>query len=391
MVHCAPCRRKAATLSARQQRLRPEELRLPVDLLPRDGRFGCGPSKVRPDAIKVLCGAQAGLLGTSHRRPPVKGLVGRLQEGLASLFAPPDGYEVVLGLGGATAFWDAATYALIERRSLHYVFGEFSGKFAAAAERAPWLEAPVIVESDVGARPELRAEAGVDAQALTHNETSTGVAQAIRRPDGDALVLVDATSGAAGLPVDLAEADAYYFSLQKGFAAEGGLWVAFLSPRAIERIRRLVGERHVPAFLDLTIAIENSRKQQTYNTPAIATLILAVDQVEWLLDRGGLDRSVADCAEKAAHVYRWAEERPFAAPFVSDPDARSAVVATIDLDSVSADDVNAALRANGVLDTDAYRKLGRNQLRVGMFPAVDLDDVRAYTACVDWLAERLSG
>ncbi len=366
------------------------DLTIPSDLLPADGRFGSGPTKVRDEALQRLAADAAALMGTSHRKPPVKALVGRLQEGLATLFELPEGYEVVLGVGGATSFWESAAFGLVERRSLHYVFGEFSAKFAAATDAAPWLEGPRLVESDPGTRPALTADDDVDVQALTHNETSTGVAMDIARPDGDALVLVDGTSGAGGLPVGIGDTDAYYFSLQKGFGADGGLWIAFLSPAALDRARRLSDDRYVPAFLDLTIAIDNSRKQQTYNTPALATLVLAVDQVEWMLERGGVSWAIGDCAAKAGHVYEWAEDRPWAEPFVTDDAARSDVVATIDLDGVDADDVNDVLRANGIVDSDGYRKLGRNQLRIGMFPAIDFADIRAYTDCVDWVVEQLT-
>lgn len=366
------------------------DLVIPTELLPRDGRFGCGPTKVPPQAVAALADRGAALLGTSHRKLPVKALVERLQEGLVDLFELSDDYEVVLGVGGATAFWDAAAFCLVERRSLHYVFGEFSTKFAGSTAAAPWLQDPVRVTSRPGTRPVLGSDPSVDVQALTHNETSTGVAMDIARPDGEALVLVDATSGAAGLPVDVRESDAYYFSLQKGFASEGGLWVALMSPAAIERAQQLARERYVPPFLDLAIAIDNSREQQTYNTPAIATLFLAAEQVDWMLARGGLESMVAGCAAKAAFVYEWAEETDYTTPFVTDPAARSNVVATVDLsEELDAGDVNAVLRANGIVDTDAYRKLGRNQLRVGLFPAIDMDDVVAFTRCVDWIADRL--
>ncbi|HEX2026517.1 MAG TPA: phosphoserine transaminase [Nitriliruptorales bacterium] len=365
------------------------ELTIPSDLLPRDGRFGCGPSKVRPEAVTALAERATDVLGTSHRQAPVRGLVRRFQQGLATLFQLPDGHEVALGVGGATAFWDAAVFCLVRERSLHYIFGEFSSKFHGAVAAAPWLASPVAVRAEPGARPELVSRPSVDVQALTHNETSTGVAMDIVRPQDEVLVLVDATSGAGGLPVDVANTDAYYFSLQKGFGSEGGLWVALLSPAAVERIESLPRERYVPAFLDLRTALDNSRQHQTYNTPAIATLFLAVEQVEWMLGEGGLAWSTAQCAAKADHVYTWADRAPFASPFVTDPAARSNVVATIDLAGVSGDDVNRVLRANGIVDTEPYRKLGRNQLRVGMFPAVRLEDVVAYTACVDWVVERL--
>jgi phosphoserine aminotransferase len=369
----------------------PAQITIPNDIRPRDGRFGCGPSKVRREAIDRLAAEGSGLLGTSHRKPPIRNLVARLQEGLASLFDLPDGYEVVLALGGATAFWEMAAFGLVEERSRHYVFGEFSSKFAKATAAAPWLDTPVTVDADYGTRPSLAADEGVDVQALTHNETSTGVMMDIARPDDDALVVVDATSGAGGLPVDIAATDVYYFSLQKGFASEGGLVVAIVSPAAIERIGRIAASgRYIPTFLDLATALDNSRKHQTYNTPAIATLFLAADQVDWMNDQGGLGAMVAASRRKAEIVYGWAQARDWAAPFVADPDARSLVVATVDLDGVAADDVNAALRANGIADTDAYRKLGRNQLRVGMFPAVDEADLEAYTRSVDHVVAQLT-
>lgn len=369
------------------------DLVLPADLLPADGRFGCGPSKIRPQALERLAEVGDQLLGTSHRQVRVKDQVRRLQQGLAALFGAPDDYEVLLAVGGATAFWDAAAFGLVEQRSRHYVFGEFSGKFAAATKAAPWLEAPEVVEAAFGSRPQPSPAEACDVQAFTHNETSTGVMQDLHRVD-DALVLVDATSGAGGLPVDLAQTDVYYFSLQKGFASEGGLVAAFVSPAAVERIERLArSDRYIPTFLDLATALDNSRKHQTYNTPGVATVFLAAEQVDWMNETfGGLDGVVAEQRRKADAIYGWAQDRPWASPFVADPDARSLVVATIDLDdAVSADEVNAVLRANGILDTDAYRKLGRNQLRVGMFPAVDRADVEAYTACVDHVVDRLAG
>jgi phosphoserine aminotransferase len=371
----------------------PADLTIPDELLPVDGRFGCGPSKVRPEAVARLAAVADGLLGTSHRKPAVKGQVQRLQEGLAGLFGLPDGYEVLLTVGGATAFWEAAAFGLVEQRSRHYTFGEFSSKFAKATAAAPWLGDPDVVASEPGTRPQASAApAGVDVQAFTHNETSTGVMQDPVRTD-DALVLVDATSGAGGLPVDLNQTDVYYFSLQKGFASEGGLTVALVSPAAVERIERIAAsDRYVPTFLDLQTALGNSRQHQTYNTPSVSTVFLAAEQVDWMRATfGGLDDVVAAQRTKAAQVYGWATDRSWAAPFVAEEDARSLVVATIDLDeAVSADEVNAVLRANGVLDTDAYRKLGRNQLRVGMFPAVDAADLQAYTACVDWVVEQLA-
>jgi phosphoserine aminotransferase len=370
----------------------PAAIRLPADLLPADGRFGCGPSKVRVEALQALAATGDHLLGTSHRKARVKDQVRRLRNGMADLFRLPDGYEVLLTMGGATAFWDMATFGLVERRSRHYTFGEFSAKFAAATRAAPFLDDPDVVAADPGTRPAVTPAPDADVQALTHNETSTGVMMDLRRPADDALVLVDATSGAGGLPVDLHETDVYYFSLQKGFASEGGLAVVLVSPAAVERIERIAAsDRYVPTFLSLKGALDNSRQDQTYNTPAIATIFLAAEQVDWMNSNGGLDGMVARSQAKADHLYGWADARTWASPFVAAPEARSLVVATVDLDGVSADDVNAALRANGILDTDAYRKLGRNQLRIGMFPAVELADLQAYTACVDHVVAALSG
>jgi phosphoserine aminotransferase len=368
------------------------ELTIPDDLLPRDGRFGSGPSKVRPEALAELARIGDGVLGTSHRQDRVKSQVARLQDGLRGLFAAPDDHDVLLAVGGATAFWESLAFAVVERRARHYRFGEFSGKFAAVTGKAPWLEEPDVVDADPGSRPEVSPAPGCDVQAFTHNETSTGVAQEITRVD-DALVLVDGTSGAGGLPVELTDTDVYYFSLQKGFAADGGLTAAFVSPAAVDRITGISASgRYIPTFLDLATALDNSRKNQTYNTPAVATVILAAEQVDWMRERfGDLAGVVEHQRDKAAHIYGWATERSWTEPFVTDADARSTMVATIDLDtSVDADRVNAVLRTNGVLDTDGYRKLGRNQLRVAMFPAIELADLKAYTACVDWIAERIA-
>ena len=354
-------------------------VRIPDELKPADGRFGCGPSKVRPDALERLAGAGA-LLGTSHRQAPVRELVGRVRTGIAELFAAPDGYEVVLGNGGTTAFWDAAAACLIRERSLHLAYGEFSAKFAKVAAAAPFLTDPILVEAEPGDAPEPRADPAADVIAWAHNETSTGVAVPVVRPPGadGALVLIDATSGAGGLAVDVAEADAYYFAPQKGFGSEGGLWLALLSPAAIERIGELdgVAGRWQPQSLSLTTALENSRKDQTYNTPAVATLLLLADQLRWMNGSGGLDWCVKRSQASSGHLYEWAEAREWATPFVADASKRSAVVGTIDLDaSLVAEKVCAALRANGIVDTDSYRKLGRNQLRIGMFPAIDPADV----------------
>ena len=370
-------------------------VRIPDELKPADGRFGCGPSKVRPDALERLAGAGA-LLGTSHRQAPVRELVGRVRTGIAELFAAPDGYEVVLGNGGTTAFWDAAAACLIRERSLHLAYGEFSAKFAKAAAAAPFLADPILVEAEPGDAPEPRADPAADVIAWAHNETSTGVAVPVVRPPGadGALVLIDATSGAGGLAVDVAEADAYYFAPQKGFGSEGGLWLALLSPAAIERIGELdgVAGRWQPQFLSLTTALENSRKDQTYNTPALATLILLSDQLDWMLANGGLDWSVGRSRANADHVYGWAERSELASPFVSDPAKRSAVVATIDFSAaVDAAAVAAALREDGIVDTEPYRKLGRNQLRIGMFPGIETSDLQALTASIDWLIENHDG
>jgi phosphoserine aminotransferase len=367
---------------------------IPAELLPADGRFGCGPSKVRPEALQALVRDGAAIMGTSHRQAPVKGLVRQIREGLRDLFDLPDGYEVVLGNGGTTAFWDAAIFGLIRQRSAHGTYGEFSAKFASGVAEAPFLDAPVIAKGDPGSLALPKAEDGVDAYAWAHNETSTGVMAPIQRPHGadeDALVLIDATSGAGGLPVDIDETDVYYFAPQKAFAADGGLWIAVMSADALQRVAEIKASgRWRPGFLDLSIAVDNSSKDQTYNTPAVATLFLLADQIRWLLSLGGLSGAVARTTDSSNRLYGWAERSEYATPFVSDPDQRSLVVGTIDFDeSVDAARIAAVLRENGVVDTEPYRKLGRNQLRVGMFPAVDPDDVSALTACIDHVVERL--
>jgi phosphoserine aminotransferase len=429
------------------------QLTIPAELMPADGRFGCGPSKVRPEALARLAGEGAAVMGTSHRQQPVKALVGEIRAGLRELFGAPEGYEVALGNGGATAFWDAAACGLIERRSLHLAFGEFSSKFAQVVREAPFLQEPLVVKTEPGAAPtpadidaalnraadsagavaptldreadsagavaptlDLEADSAgavdptlergagsaggsVDALGWAHNETSTGVMAPVLRPAGagEALVLIDATSGAGGLPVDLGQVDAYYFAPQKSFAADGGLWVALLSPAAQERIARLADAgaspapvRWIPQFLSLATALENSLKDQTYNTPAVATLFLLADQVRWMLAGGGLDWCVARTTRSSRHLYEWAERTSYTTPFVSDPAQRSLVVGTIDFDdAIDAAAVAKTLRANGIVDTEPYRKLGRNQLRIGMFPAVEPDDVRALTACIEWVVERI--
>src|SRR4051812_20211744 len=367
---------------------------IPAELLPSDGRFGCGPSKVRPEALQALVTDGAAIMGTSHRQAPVKGLVAEVRTGLAELFDLPDGYEVVLGNGGTTAFWDAALIGLIRDRSAFGTYGEFSAKFASGVAEAPFLSDPVIAKADPGSLALPTGEAGIDAYGWAHNETSTGVMAPVIRPSGaddDALVLIDATSGAGGLPVDVGQSDVYYFAPQKSFAADGGLWVALMSPTALQRVAEIkASDRWIPGFLDLSIAVDNSGKDQTYNTPAVATLFLLADQIQWLLGLGGLSGAVDRTRESSGRLYGWAEKSEYATPFVADPDHRSLVVGTIDFaDSVDAAALAKALRANGVVDVEPYRKLGRNQLRVGMFPAVDPDDVSALTACIEYVVDRL--
>ena len=367
-----------------------DDIVIPADLLPKDGRFGCGPSKVRPAQLDALAATGTSFLGTSHRQAGVRAVVRRVREGLAGLFALPDGYEVILGNGGTTAFWDAATFGLIERRSQHCVFGEFSAKFADAAKAAPFLDDPVVIRAEPGTVAEPQPDDTVDLYALTHNETSTGAAVTIRRPHDGAFVAVDATSAAGGLRVDPGQFDVYYFAPQKVFAADGGLWLALVSPAALERIDRVKASgRWVPASLDLAIARDNARLDQTYNTPALATLFLLAEQVDWLNSLGGLEGAALRCDESASALYGWADASAYTTPFVKDPEHRSHVVGTIDFDeSVDAAALAKTLRANGIVDTEPYRKLGRNQLRVGMFPAVDPDDVRALTACIDHVVGR---
>jgi len=371
------------------------KLEIPADLKPSDGRFGCGPSKVRPEQLAALTRDGAALMGTSHRQKPVKSLVGRVRAGLGELFSLPEGYEVVLGNGGTTAFWDAAALGLINERSLHLTYGEFSAKFAGVTTKAPFLADPVVISTDPGTAPEPTSDPSVDLIGWAHNETSTGVAVPVVRPAGTTegqLVAIDATSGAGGLPVDIHDADVYYFAPQKCFAADGGLWIAIMSPAALERAATIgASDRWIPEFLSLTTAIDNSSKDQTYNTPAVATLFLLADQIDWMLGLGGLDGCVARTRDSSGRLYEWAEKSSFATPFVADPKHRSQVVGTIDFDdSVDAAAVAATLRENGIVDTEPYRKLGRNQLRIGMFPAIEPSDVSALTACVDWVVEHQS-
>jgi phosphoserine aminotransferase len=370
-------------------------LEIPEDLKPADGRFGSGPSRIRPEQLGRLAQEGAGVMGTSHRQAPVRGVVAQIRADLRELFSVPDGYDVTLGNGGTTAFWEAAACSLVRRRALNLVYGEFSSKFAACTRGAPFLEDPIVIEAEPGDAPEPQSDPDADVIAWAHNETSTGVMVPVTRPAGaeDALVLVDATSAAAGLPVDVGDTDAYYFAPQKGLGSDGGLWLAVLSPRALERIAQIAAAprdgRWIPDFLSLQIAHENSAKEQTYNTPAIATLLLLADQLEWMLDRGGLDAMVARTTESSNHLYEWATQHEHATPFVSDAAKRSLVVGTIDFDSdVDAADLASTLRANGIVDIEPYRKLGRNQLRVGMFPATDPNDVKALTTCIDWVLER---
>ena len=370
------------------------QLIIPAGLKPADGRFGCGPSKVRLEQLAALATSGASRMGTSHRQKPVKSLVGRIRAGLSDLFSLPEGYQVVLGNGGTNAFWDVAALGLVRNRSLHLTYGEFSAKFAAVTTRAPFLTDPVVISAPPGDAPAPVADPSCDLIGWAHNETSTGVMVPVCRPAGSqgALVAIDATSGAGGLPVHVPAVDVYYFAPQKCFASDGGLWIALLSPAALERVAEIgSSDRWVPEFLSLPTALDNTLKDQTYNTPAIATLLLLVDQIEWMLAGGGLDWCVARTTDSSSRLYSWAESTPYTTPFVVDPAKRSLVVGTVDfVDSVDAAAVAAVLRANGIVDTEPYRKLGRNQLRVGMFPAVDPEDVAALTECIDWVVERLS-
>ncbi|KZB87290.1 phosphoserine transaminase [Amycolatopsis regifaucium] len=369
------------------------ELTLPADLKPADGRFGCGPSKVRDEQLANLAKSGATYLGTSHRQKPVKSLVGRVRAGLSELFSLPEGYEVVLGNGGTTAFWDAAAFGLVRERAQHFTYGEFSSKFATVTKGAPFLADPIVVKADPGSAPEIAYEAGADLVGWAHNETSTGVAVPVRRPEGSegALVAIDATSGAGGLPVKAEDFDVYYFAPQKSFASDGGLWIALASPAAVERIGEIgASDRWIPEFLSLTTALDNSRKDQTYNTPAVSTLFLLADQIEWMNSNGGLEWTTARTRDSSTRLYEWAEKTSYTTPFVSDPSLRSQVVGTIDFtDEVDAAAVAKVLRANGIVDTEPYRKLGRNQLRVGLFPAIDPDDITKLTQSIEYVVERL--
>jgi phosphoserine aminotransferase len=369
-------------------------IRIPDDIKPADGRFGCGPSKVRPESVSALAGVATTYLGTSHRQKTVRDEVARLRRGIAEFFSLPEGYEVVLGNGGTTAFWEVATFGLIRDRAQFASFGEFGAKFASSVKAAPFLGEPTVRKADPGSAPTLTAEAGVDAYGTPHNETSTGLAVPIKRvagADDDALLLVDATSGAGGLDVDVRETDVYYFAPQKCFGSDGGIWIALMSPAALARATEIKESgRYIPGFLDLVTAIDNSRLEQTYNTPALATIFLAAEQTDWMLGQGGLAWASKRTAESAAILYGWAERCSVATPFVSDPALRSNVVATVDFaDGVDASVIAKVLRANGIVDTEPYRKLGRNQLRVALFPAVDPSDVDALTACIDYVVERL--
>lgn len=366
------------------------QLTLPEHLIPSDGRFGCGPSKVQPHQIQAVVDGANNIIGTSHRQPAVKNVVGSIREGLAKLFNIPEGYEVIMSVGGATAFWDAATYGLIKKKSGHLSFGEFSAKFAKASQLAPWLDEPTIIKEEPGHAPEPQDMEDCDVIAWAHNETSTGAMVPVTRPENsDALVVVDATSGAGGLAVDIAQTDVYYFSPQKCFASDGGLWCAIVSPAAIERIKEIKDSgRFIPAFLDLQTAVDNSRKNQTYNTPAVATLLMLDAQIKWMNANGGLAGMVNRTQESARILYAWATQRKETTPFVGAEDARSLVVGTIDFDdSVDAAQLAKTLRNNGIVDVEPYRKLGRNQLRVGMFPAIEPGDISVLTRAIDYILD----
>ena len=367
-------------------------LEIPKHLLPVDGRFGAGPSKVRPEQVQHVADAGRTILGTSHRQAAVKDVVGRVRGGLSDLFSLPDGYEVLLGNGGTTAFWDAAAAGLIREKSLHLTYGEFSSKFATVAKGAPFLQEPIVVSSDPGTAPEPTSDPSVDLIGWAHNETSTGVAVPVERPEGsgDALIAIDATSGAGGLPVDITQSDVYYFAPQKCFASDGGIWFAIVSPAAVDRINEIGArtDRWIPESLSLTTARDNSLKNQTYNTPALATLLLMENQLEWMNGNGGLDFTTGRTKDSSDRIYSWADAHQYATPFVADPAHRSQVIVTVDFDdSIDAAFIAKTLRANGIVDTDPYRKLGRNQLRIATFPAIDPDDVSQLLSCIDWIIE----
>ena len=366
---------------------------IPADLKPADGRFGCGPSKVRPEQIAAVSDAATTVMGTSHRQAPVKDVVGRVRDGLSSLFSLPEGYEVILGNGGTTAFWDAAAFGLVREKSLHLTYGEFSSKFAKVTGGAPFLADPIVISSEPGTAPEPVTDPSVDLIGWAHNETSTGVMLPVTRPTGseNALVAIDATSGAGGLPVDITDTDVYYFAPQKCFASDGGLWISIMSPAALDRVAEIAAtDRWCPDFLSLPTSVDNSLKNQTYNTPAVATLLMFANQIEWMNEQGGLDWCVARTADSSSRLYDWAEASDFATPFVTEPAHRSQVVGTIDLDDrIDAAKVAKTLRANGILDTEPYRKLGRNQLRIGMFPAITPEDITQLTRCIDYVVGEL--
>lgn len=372
----------------------PTALIIPAELKPADGRFGAGPSKVRPEQVAAVSAKALSVMGTSHRQKTVKSEVGRVRQGISQLFNLPEGYEVVLGNGGSTAFWEVAVFGLLRDRGQFLTFGEFGSKFAQAAKDAPFVGAPTVIKSEPGSAPVFAPEAGIDLYATPHNETSTGVAISLKRPvgaDEDALFVVDATSGAGGLPVDMREVDVYYFAPQKCFSSDGGLWIAVMSPKAIARAKEIKESgRYIPAFLDLVTAIDNSVLDQTYNTPAVATLIMLAEQLDWFNANGGLDWCVRRTRESSDALYSWAEANPLASPYVQDAALRSQVIGTIDFDdSVDATAIAKALRANGIVDTEPYRKLGRNQLRIAMFPSVDPADVKQLTRCIDWVLDQL--
>jgi phosphoserine aminotransferase len=375
------------------QTVDPTTLQLPAELKPSDGRFGCGPSKVRPEQLARLASEGAAFMGTSHRQKPVKSLVGRVRSGLRELFQLPEGYEVVLGNGGTTAFWDAAAFGLVRNTAQHFTNGEFSAKFAKVTNEAPFLTDSIITKADPGTAPEISYAEGADVVGWAQNETSTGVATPVLRPagSGDALIAIDATSGAAGLPVKAEDFDVYYFAPQKSFASDGGLWIALMSPAALARVAEIgASDRWVPEFLSLPTALDNSTKDQTYNTPAVATLFLLADQIEWLNGNGGLSWAVSRTADSSSRLYNWAEKTSYTTPYVADPSHRSQVVGTIDFaDNIDAAAVAKALRANGIVDVEPYRKLGRNQLRVAMFPAIEPDDVTLLTQSIEWVVDNL--